>query len=155
MDQSTYSAIVVPSLLKKTPEQLRLTITRGQNHQDWNLRNSWKRLNARLNCERSTIRTRATPEPHEMTPKKAEFANYAGTGLKCAFCLGEHKHEDCVKAKNVSERKQILLKYGRCCNCIKRGHLFRECKSIVTCKFCNGKHHSSLCRSDSKGGRSV
>jgi len=38
VDQSTYSAIVVPSLLEKTPEQLRLTITRGQNHQDWNLK---------------------------------------------------------------------------------------------------------------------
>lgn len=37
MDQDSYSAIVVPSLLEKLPEQLRLTITRGEDHHEWNL----------------------------------------------------------------------------------------------------------------------
>ena len=37
VDQETYSTIVVPSLLKKLPEQLRLTITWGEDHHERNL----------------------------------------------------------------------------------------------------------------------
>ena len=37
VDESTYSAIVVPSILEKLPHSLRLTITRGKEHQKWNL----------------------------------------------------------------------------------------------------------------------
>lgn len=36
MEQDTYAAIVVPSLLEKLPEQLQLTIIRGDHH-EWNL----------------------------------------------------------------------------------------------------------------------
>ena len=36
-DKSTYSAIVVPAVLEKLPHTLRLTITRGKEHQLWNL----------------------------------------------------------------------------------------------------------------------
>ena len=34
VEQDTYAAIVVPSLLEKLPEQLRLTITRGEDHHE-------------------------------------------------------------------------------------------------------------------------
>ena len=37
VDQDSYSAILVPSLLEKLSEQLRLTITRGEDHHEWNL----------------------------------------------------------------------------------------------------------------------
>ena len=37
VDQDSYSAIVMPSLLEKLPEQPRLTITRGEDHHEWNL----------------------------------------------------------------------------------------------------------------------
>ena len=40
-----YSAIVVPMLLEKIPDTLRLAITRGQNYLDWALGDM---LNARL-----------------------------------------------------------------------------------------------------------
>ena len=76
---------------------------------------------------------------------------YTGKQMNCAFCLEGHKHEDCQKVKNVKERKQILLKYGRCFNCIRKGHVSRECKSTITCKYCKGKHHSCLCYADPTG----
>ena len=38
VDETTYSAIVVPSVLEKLPQTLRLTITRGKDHHQWNLR---------------------------------------------------------------------------------------------------------------------
>lgn len=76
---------------------------------------------------------------------------YTGKQMNCAFCLEGHKHEDCQKVKNVKERKQILLKYGRCFNCIRKGHVSRECKTAITCKYCKGKHHLCLCYADPTG----
>lgn len=37
VEQDTYAAIVLPSLLEKLFEQPRLTITRGEDHHEWNL----------------------------------------------------------------------------------------------------------------------
>ena len=37
VEQDTYAAIVVPLLLEKLPEQLWLTIKRGEDHHDWDL----------------------------------------------------------------------------------------------------------------------
>ena len=71
--------------------------------------------------------------------------------MNCAFCLEGHKHEDCQKVNNVKERKQTLLKYGGCFNCIRRGHVSREYKTTVTCKYCKWKHHSCLSCADPAG----
>ena len=35
VDEQTYSGIVVPSILEKLPDTLRLTITRGQEYLEW------------------------------------------------------------------------------------------------------------------------
>ena len=61
-------------------------------------------------------RDESVKKKHTMhTGKQANYQN-------CAFCLGGHKHEDCQKVKNVSERKQLLIKFGRCFSCIRKGH---------------------------------
>lgn len=78
------------------------------------------------------------------TGKQANYQN-------CAFCLGGHKHEDCQKVKNVNESKQLLIKFGRCFSCIRKGHLSKDCRATLTCKFCKGKHHSSICSAESPG----
>lgn len=37
VEERTYSSIVVPSILEKLPDTLRLTITRGEEYLEWNL----------------------------------------------------------------------------------------------------------------------
>lgn len=32
--------------------------------------------------------------------------------VNCAFCLQEHNHSDFNKVTNISERKQLIRKYG-------------------------------------------
>ncbi|XP_057310540.1 uncharacterized protein LOC130648504 [Hydractinia symbiolongicarpus] len=50
----------------------------------------------------------------------------------------------------VTARKQIIRAKNRCFNCLKSGHLVRNCNSKNTCFKCKGRHHISLC--DAKGG---
>ena len=76
---------------------------------------------------------------------------HTGKQMNSAFGLEGHKHKDCQKVKNVKEHKQILLKYGRCFNCITEVHVSRECKTTITCNYCKGKHHSCLCCADPAG----
>ena len=159
VDQEIYSAIVVRSLLKKLPEQLRLTITWGEDHHEWNLEQLLNVLGHKVELREDYYRSaRHTRGPCDESMKKKHTMN---TGKQvnyqnCSFCLGGHKHEDCQKVKNVSEHKQLLIKFGHRFSCIREGHPPKDCRANLTCKFCKGKHHSSICSAESpgKGGAS-
>ena len=47
--------------------------------------------------------------------------------------------------KGVKERKKLLLKFGRCFNCIEKGHRNQDCSVTTECKLCKGQHSSCLC----------
>ncbi|CAB4030686.1 E3 ubiquitin- ligase DZIP3, partial [Paramuricea clavata] len=65
--------------------------------------------------------------------------------IKCAYCLGEHSHENCKKITDINERKQLIRKYGRCFICLKKGHISKNCSSNVNCNACGKRHHRSVC----------
>ena len=153
VDQETYSAIVVPSLLEKLPAQLRLTITMGDDHHEWNLEQLdvlGHEVELREEYNRSARHARS-PRDESMKKKHTMYTGKPANYQNWAFCLGGHKHEDCQKVKNVSERKQLLIKFGHCFSCIRKGHLSKDCRANLTCKFCKGKHHSSICSAESPG----
>lgn len=71
----------------------------------------------------------------------------------CAYCKGEHAHQDCTIVKSVEERRQLLRRYGRCFVCARKGHISHDCNSKLTCSICKGKRNDSICyRSDSTNG---
>ena len=148
MDKSTYSAIVVPSVLEKLPHALRLTITRGKEHQQWNLSDLLQALGGEIE-----LREAYNDNPHHRDFwKRSDLSQsttmYVEAGKEnCAFCLQGHLHEDCHRIKDIEERKKLLSKFGRCSNCLRKGHLAKNCSDHkkVTCKYCKGKHHSVLC----------
>ncbi|XP_028394457.1 uncharacterized protein LOC114518650 [Dendronephthya gigantea] len=63
----------------------------------------------------------------------------------CAFCLGQHHHEDCKKVKTLENRMQIIIKYSRCFKCLNKGHIGRNCSIRVKCSACKKEHHTALC----------
>ena len=153
VDETTYSAIVVPSVLEKLPQTLRLTITRGKDHHQWNLRDLLEGLEQEVELrEEYNDSARQKNSAGDFRRKNNVATLYAGNTRKaaketnCAFCLGEHPHEDCRKVQDIEERKQLLFKYGRCFKCLRKGHLSKDCSDrSVTCKHCNCKHHSAIC----------
>ena len=46
---------------------------------------------------------------------------------------------------DIGERKKLLIRFGRCFNCIRKGHRARDCEKTVQCKHCKGSHNTCLC----------
>ena len=67
--------------------------------------------------------------------------------IKCVFCNELHYSASCDKVHDVKDRKDILIKTGRCFNCLKANHKTKECLSTKTCRLCHKIHHQSICNS--------
>jgi hypothetical protein len=81
---------------------------------------------------------------------------FAGRESNSAFCnCPGHRHIDCKKVTDINERKELLGKYGRCYNCLRKGHLARECKITIKCHACKGTHHKALCGAEINGNSPV
>ena len=116
VDESTYSAIVVPSVLEKLPHALWLTITRGKEHQLWNLSDLLKALGGEIELREEyndNTRHRDFRKRSDVPPSTTMYVE-AGKETNCAFCSESHLHEDCHRIKDVEERKKLLSKFGRC-----------------------------------------
>ena len=63
----------------------------------------------------------------------------------CCYCQNPHPSIDCSTVPSASARRQVLRTSGRCFNCLRKGHLGRDCRSANRCRKCKKKHHSSIC----------
>ncbi len=153
VDERTYSGIVVPSILGKLPDTLRLTITRGEEYLEWSLGNLLGALLKEVELREDyslTPQANLPPEGNRRKvppPTSSFFTNNQKKRSegRCAFCLGNHPHEECKGITNIEERKLLVRRYGRCFKCLDKGHLVRDCQSKFKCNKCNGNHHVSLC----------
>lgn len=48
-----------------------------------------------------------------------------------------------------------MKKQGRCFNCLRKGHMGKQCRSQEKCSKCKGKHHTALCREGAAGTKST
>jgi hypothetical protein len=163
VDKATYSDIVVPAILEKIPEVVHLTITCDKLHSDWSMNDVLTVLEKEIEL-REEYQT--NPQDEERSAKRryngrnngpstGSVLNVVKQDESCAFCQGKHHHEDCRRITDTKERKLILIKYSRCFNCMRKGHRAQDCRNVVLCKNCNGKHHTAMCVEKPKGADDV
>ncbi|CAL8120809.1 unnamed protein product [Orchesella dallaii] len=65
----------------------------------------------------------------------------------CTFCDKTHDSDRCVKALSMTleERNNKVMEKNVCYRCLKPGHRSRNCKAVVRCAICDGKHYPVLC----------
>ena len=155
VDQATYSCVIVPALLKKLPEQIKLLITRGRdNYEDWDMDTFLKMLLQEI--ELREVHGATSEKSKDFRPRNVRQEPTTGSALvtrdklDCAFCRGDHLHEKCTKVVDIEKRKELIKRYGRCFKCMKKGHKAHDCRVRIKCANCNGGHHTSICR-DGKG----
>ncbi|XP_065061319.1 uncharacterized protein LOC135688408 [Rhopilema esculentum] len=161
VDQYNYSCIVVPTLMEKIPDVVRLNMIRGTRKQDdWVMEDFLGAFKNELE-----IRERNQPIFKETRGRDidvksrfagknpmsgsalhaAEHAEFQEKRLFCTFCRGSHEENDCKNVTDVRERKKLVFKYGKCFLCLRRNHKCIDCRSNLVCFKCKQKHHSSLC----------
>ena len=129
MDKNTYSSVVVPALMQKLQENFCLTITRGEEFLTWSMGKMVEAFHKKLDLREDHF--------YAVNPSKIGKENCFKGGTasalhtkqdnaNCAFCLGKHAHENCHRIIDTKERKSILMKFGRCFRCLKRGHQAQE-----------------------------
>ena len=149
---SAYGAHLTPLLIKKFPQELRVLIS----CKEWEFNSIIEALLEEIQArKRVGVTSRDHPRHSRSKSDQSTGATlYAGgTGNKkqstgsqyCCYCQAAHTPTTCPKVTQVEERKQVLMRQGRCVNCLRKGHLIRDCKTQASCKDCNSKHHPSIC----------
>ena len=144
----TYQSIVVPAIVKKLLEGIRIQLTRGKEIDGWSVDDLLKELRIEVKLREEHSRNGARNE--KRTPRDDARSITASTlkttkNLLCAFCKGNHAHHHCKEVTAVSHRKQLIRKYGRCFISMQRGHKARICTSTYSCAICKEKHNISTC----------
>lgn len=78
---------------------------------------------------------------------KINYAPDAVTGqAKCIICKENHYIYVCGKflKSSLGTRRQLVKSHNLCHNCLKVGHMAKDCKS-KECQRCNVKHNRLLC----------
>ena len=65
---------------------------------------------------------------------------------QCIYCENpEHKATDCTVVRSVDERRKILSDKKLCFNCTGGKHRANDCRSRISCQYCQKRHHTSIC----------
>ena len=152
-----YLSIVVPRILDCLPKLVCLIITREKEFHKWMVEDLLKLLKRAIELREDHIRESESKNNQENSRESGDRPNWKrgqssahalhtkSKAEACAFCLGGHRHEDCSQVDNKDKRKELLRKYSRRFNCLRKGHLAHNCNIKVVCSVCKGEHHASLC----------
>ena len=158
IDSSSYGTILVNILLQRLPENIKLIISRkmGESSGD----SEWKieelldilktEVEAREKCSALNGKTQDSKRGNNYKSQPATaaalFTANRNRVPNCTFCKGVHASAECHVVTSIKERKNCLLKQGRCFLCMRKaGHLARDCDSSIKCFRCRGHHHVALC----------
>lgn len=136
----SYGSLLSPVLLNKLPQELKLIVSRKVSDEDWSLDALMAVVAEEVEARERT--TPATSNPSQPAKKPSRDQPTAATlftgnsSPSCCYCQQTHLSSACKVVTQVEARKQILRKAGRCFNCLRRGHLGRECRSTSKCTKC-------------------
>ena len=65
--------------------------------------------------------------------------------IVCQLCKLEHRAVDCTKHKTFNSRRDRVRSLKLCFNCLRKGHVTKDCLSNSRCRNCRPMHHTALC----------
>ncbi|XP_055537555.1 uncharacterized protein LOC129725580 [Wyeomyia smithii] len=88
-------------------------------------------------------------------PASRPFASHGATQFqsrKCSVCSEQHPLYMCAKfAKmDIQEKEKEVCRLQLCRNCLRSGHVGKDCSSFSSCKRCQGRHHTQLCQNKAR-----
>ena len=143
-----YGSLLIPIIMTKLPPDLRLRFARVTDKDVWEIEELMELVKREVEARETSELVKSTsmkpPNRSPINPSASALLT-RGSYIKCVYCGESHYSASCSKLKTPQERKDTLLRAGRCFNCLKTNHKSRECESNKTCRHCNRKHHQSIC----------
>ena len=163
VEKLSYSSVVVPMLMAKIPESLRNNMIRfNANHMEWLLDDFLVALEKELEVLEGHVpilqlvkQQQNKVEQHNLQNRPRHTGTATATTLlagkreedkNCPYCKKNHDAENCEEVRDITERKNVLLRRAKCFSCLKSGHRVFKCRSRVDCRLCKKSgHHVSIC----------
>ena len=152
----SYGDLLIPIVMKKLPEEVRHFMLRSHDETTWTLADLRKHLRHEVETrEKSSLGPSEVSVPNPPFNSKLPTAGalfFGALGREnakngCTFCDGPHPSDSCKIVPTIDKRLKFLCNQKRCFRCFKTGHMSKSCYSKKCCSWCNGKHHSALCKS--------
>ena len=153
VETTHYGRVLLHVLMSKLPESVSLRVARENREESWEInqvmRTILTEVEARETSEGSRILTQksvAHPRTHisGSNPTASSLVTN-GYSVRCVYCGEAHYSASCKKIASVKNRKEALIKMGRCFVCLKSSHRAKDCDSRRNCRYCHRRHHQSLC----------
>ena len=137
--------------MKRIPQEIALIVSREVKEDSWNLDDLLKIIERKIQAsERTTQDANGTARRPNREPATATaLLTDNSVSALCCFCNKPHASQTCRTVSTTEQRKQCLRHLGRCFVCLKRGHIGKDCRSSQHCPNCRGRHHVSICPSQS------
>ena len=152
ISSTQYGSLLIPIVMSKITPELRLRIARETKKDIWEMGELLELIKQEVEARESSEQVKI----HVMKPQGGGVTNrgssnytasslVSNTSIRCVYCNESHYSASCKRVSNVQDRRDILLKSGRCFNCLKTSHKSRDCNSRKMCRYCHRKHHQSIC----------
>ena len=139
VNSDMYGTMLSSVFLNKLPPELRLIISRKISTSDTAMVE--EKLVARERTFTTLTPSRRVHERHHSTT-----SFYTGTHSPSVAFVKRHTY------LLIAPRYQVLVHGSKssdhCFNCLRKGHLSRNCHSTGKCVKCRKRHHSSICEQD-------
>eukprot|EP00731_Ephydatia_muelleri_P023359 Em0015g942a len=144
---SSYGSLLSSIVMNKMPQEIRLIVSRKLVDCEWGFDEFIKIVEEEVDArERASLvasSTMAAPRKSKDRPTVTSLLSSESTC--CTYCGRAHPSSCCRTISNVTDCKEFLVKSGQCFQCLKKGHLSKDCRSKANCQNCRGRHHTSIC----------
>ena len=158
-DSDAYGDLLVCILLDKFPVDLRKSLARQHDQEEWTL----DQLRAAIKSEIRVLEAGqiTTISKTKLTATVLSTFASSATAIKkkpiaCSFCNGGHYSGQCTVHASGNARMKVAIQKRLCTNCLSGDHQKKECKSRNRCRIlgCAAEHHTSLHGGSSTDGSS-
>jgi hypothetical protein len=157
-----YGSLLIPVIMSKLPSEIRLQVARKATSDVWKIDELLDTIKFEVEAREMSEMTRSNasekppnkPRPPGNThPTVGSFIandrDGASFKVKCAYCHEFHYSASCEKVTDRDARMKLLRDSKRCFVCLRIGHNANKCDSTKKCRHCSGRHHQSICPSNS------
>jgi hypothetical protein len=169
-----YGSLLILVIMSKLPPELRIHVARKTASELWKIDDILEIIRKEVEAREISESVRTSNSSFNDIRKQNEVwkpnrqRNYSSSAaslfvkdgknerkIKCVYCGQYHYSASCEHVKDVDDRKGILRDQKCCYLCLQGGHCAQECENGRLCRWCNGKHHQSICTKATKTLRKI